>query len=423
LAQWEQTLKTYPASRYKEQLADLIGQLKIQVREDVELSKTPAVDAAQLSQEQQIAYYISRLADVHGQQWSQPGHCQTTGMGKDTASSDALVKIDRPAIPALIEQLENRRLTRSIGFWRNFAPDRTVLRYQDVAVECIEEILNIRFYTVSSTSSYLSNEKPEIRNKVIADIKAWWKAHGQETPLQGQLARLESGSVYDRIDTLHKIEKLDPKAVDPIVTLKRWADEWHKQPDGGRERLVYIADELARRGDLALLPEIRQMVRNSGHSPSNEPVWYILRWGDAEDYQYVLEQSRKEIASGVKLGSVCVWGAALGTLESTDKPLAVPLMVEFLARREMTGSRYRSGYKQSMSFCAADTCIESLIRLTGHDEGYKGDDPPEQRFAAMDRWLAWWNKEGQAAYLAKHPEVAKVLGKSPPTSMPAGTVP
>ena len=98
-------------------------------------------------------------------------------------------------------------------------------------------------------------------------------------------------------------------------------------------------------------------------------------------------------------------------LEATDKPLAVPLMVTFLGQREMTGSRFRSGFKRSMSFCAADTCMESLIRLTGHDEGYKGDDPPEQRFAVMDRWLAWWRKDGQAAYLAKHSEVAKVQGQ------------
>lgn len=28
------------------------------------------------------------------------------------------------------------------------------------------------------------------------------------------------------------------------------------------------------------------------------------------------------------------------------------------------------------------------LGLTGHDEPYKGDDPPEQRFAAMDHWLA-----------------------------------
>jgi hypothetical protein len=69
-----------------------------------------------------------------------------------------------------------------------------------------------------------------------------------------------------------------------------------------------------------------------------------------------------------------------------------------------------------MPFSAADTCIGALIQLTGHDEGYKPGDPAESRFAAIDRWAAWWEKEGKAEYIKKHPEVAIVYGRKPTLS-------
>jgi hypothetical protein len=53
----------------------------------------------------------------------------------------------------------------------------------------------------------------------------------------------------------------------------------------------------------------------------------------------------------------------------------------------------------------------TLIRLTGHNEGYRPGAPPEDRFASIDRWKAWWKKGGEAEYLKTHPEVRQVLGQ------------
>ena len=407
LALWEQALKTYPTSRYEEQLQEYVALLRKQIVQDKELARW-ATDPNKLPLPRRVEYYVARWPDVHGVQFTQPGHCLCVGWGQGTKLSNAVVAIGRPAIPVLIEHLTDRRLTRSIGFYRNFVPSRTVLRVQDVAVQCIDKILDIQFYRESSTSSYFSTEKPEVREAVIAAIKEWWAKHGSESPVQGQLALLELGKIWERIDTLGKIEKLDPKAVDSIATLKRWTK------GANAEDLIRIADALAPRGDFSLLPAMQEMLRRP--RPPSECVWYILRHGVPDDFRFILAAGRKEIDAGVTLGSLCTWGAVVGAADSYQRPLMVPLLVDLLDRREMTGSRYMSGFKESMPFSAADTCIGALIRLTGHDEGYKLGDPAESRFAAIDRWAAWWEKDGKAEFIKKHPEVAAVYGMKPTPS-------
>src|SRR5262249_10341320 len=157
LAQWKRTLKHFAPSEYGAQLKDLIAQLEQQIPEDKKNQAATVKDLGQLPLDDRIAYYLARLPDVRGEQISAPGHCWTLGLGERTAVSDGLVKIGRPAVPKLIEHLHDRRLTCSIGFQRPFYANRVVLRGQDVAVQCIEAILDLRFYHPTSTRSYLSN--------------------------------------------------------------------------------------------------------------------------------------------------------------------------------------------------------------------------------------------------------------------------
>ncbi|MHC4503128.1 MAG: hypothetical protein ACYTFI_07475, partial [Planctomycetota bacterium] len=403
LAQFERTLTVYGQSRYREQLLDLLGELRKQVEEDKRLKASEVDDPEKLPVEERIRYYVARFPDVRGAQWSQPGHCMTLRMGDRTKFSDAIVKIGRPAVPTLMEHLTDRQVTRSIGYWRNFAPHRTVLRVQDVAVQCIEAILEVNFYNASSTSSYLSNEDPKKREKVIAGIKSWWKENGHKSPLEGHLARLEHGRLYDRLATLRKIEKIDPKAVDPIAVLKRWA------VDVDFRELPRIASALATRGDLSLLPAMRRMMSEPKREVPSGCVWFVLEHGGAEDYRFLREAARKDIEAGARLGTSRIFGSVKAGVENSSNPLAVPILVDFLDHRDITGSRWISKEKGSMSFSCADKCLGALIRLTGHNEGYERGDAVEKRYAAIDRWIAWWEREGKAAYLKQHPEVGRVL--------------
>jgi len=409
LVQWRSTYETYGHSRYRAQLENLIAELEKQVSEDEPLAASEVEDPEALPLKERIAYHTARFADVRGAQWSQPGMCVTTHCGEGTRHSDAIVKIGRPAIPTLIGLLGDRRVTRSVGFWRNFAPDRIILRVEDVALECIVSILDVRFWTRRTTSAYLSREKPEVHDAVVADIKAWWAKHGSEPEIEGFLARLDTGHLSERLRILRQIEKIDASRLDSIATLKRWAVEFDAR------LLSRIAEALARRGDLTLLPQIRKWADR----PSLEVAAFLVRHGDAGDFRVLREAASKDLEGGARLGNPGAYGAVVGAVGSCDRPLAVPLHVDFLSQRHITGSRMVAGSDKSVGFSVADTSMASLIRITGHDEGYVAYAPAKERFAAIDRWIAWWQREGEKAFLAKHPDV---LGVMVPPTIPAEEV-
>ncbi len=140
------------------------------------------------------------------------------------------------------------------------------MRYQDIAVTCIEAITNLRFYDSTCTGRYLSNEEPDYRRKAIADVRLWWKQHGSESALNWQISRLNSGDIFHRIDTLHKIEKLDPRSVNAIALLKLWATK-ARGTDRAVRDLSEIACQLASRGDFSMRGEIRTLAPQVSDQP------------------------------------------------------------------------------------------------------------------------------------------------------------
>lgn len=86
----------------------------------------------------------------------------------------------------------------------------------------------------------------------------------------------------------------------------------------------------------------------------------------------------------------------------------VPLLADSLAFRKLIQDRWVNGAQQRCS--TADVCMDALIHLTGHNEGYNPPDELVARHAAIDRWLQWWNKTGQTQFLARHPETRPAFG-------------
>lgn len=171
VAQWEKDAADFPQSDYVEQLREYTTTLKTQSLENAGVQRT-SEQLQVLSLNERIAAHIEDFQEINSVQYVQPGECDVLGNGNRTLSADAIVRIGRPALPLLIQHLEDRRLTRSIGFRRNFEPQRVVLRVQDVAIRCIETILKTSFYSRSSTSSYFSTESSELRRKVIEAVVA-----------------------------------------------------------------------------------------------------------------------------------------------------------------------------------------------------------------------------------------------------------
>lgn len=161
---------TYYADESRE-LADLLDKM---IAEDSDFKKPLKVDDLELKSK--IKFHIHNLRDVVAYQFSQPGYCHVLNgfsiSGDETYNAAvALRDIGEPAIPYLIEILEDRRPIRGVGYWRNFRPNRTVLRYQDAAIQIIDAIRSENAYDRRTTSSYFSTERPEKRTEIIEALK------------------------------------------------------------------------------------------------------------------------------------------------------------------------------------------------------------------------------------------------------------
>jgi hypothetical protein len=472
LAQWQETLRLYRASSYTGQVADLVGDLTEQAAEDTALRKSDVADPSQLPLPERVQYFIARLPDVHGEQPGQPARCITLGltsaeMGTDTRNSDALVDIGWPALPALIDHLTDRRVTRSVAYHRNYVPTRTILRVQDVAMDCIEAILNRQMYNRQYVSGQLSTKEPADREKDIATVRAWWTENGPKGPAALALSQLaEATYLQKRLRALERVEAIDKKAVDSTALLKSWTQgakpddlveiadalaergdlsmlpslrkkAWgedgkvceralwfvvaHTDPDEARalllrwakvadaEYLPSIAWALARRADFSLLPVVRKLFQQDVRRAPHGAVEFLLQCGDVEDYRSLRRAIREEIGADSKKWPSSVWMPALTALKKTKDVRGVPLLAEMLGQREMVGGRGPDAAGRCAYYTNADEALETLIEITGHDEGYDLYAREEKRFEAMDRWLKWWKKKGCGEFVKLHPDVAAVI--------------
>ena len=334
-------------------------------------------ELSKLTAEERVVHLVARLPEVRGDQYLLPGHCELIGCGAGTVISDALVAVGRSAMPALVEHLDDVRPTKS----KDAESDRELL-VQDVVIQCIERIVGIRFHS-SSSDPHLSNKQPEVSRSVIQDIKDWWTEYGGKSELEGYLGRLNKGDFHQRQAMLGTIEKLDASAVDSIALLKEWnlTAHWSVKPR--------VADALARRGDLSALPEMRATVRDPIRTIPNEAVWFLVKYGDADDLRFMHAAALREIASGANLGTTRIWAAVYSGAMAHPRPLVVPFLVDLLKQRQLIG------------FEVADNCLGALGILIAHDEGRGGE--------AIDRWLAWWDREGREDFLRQHPEVADAM--------------
>lgn len=120
---------------------------------------------------QQIAFHIFNLRNVSIYQGGWPMRCSVLLTTKPNSATE-LVRIGEPAVPAVIALLRDSRPTRSVALWRPWHHSRTVLRYQDAAVDILEAILHERIYDPVSVSQYLSTDSTEIQEQVIMRAEA-----------------------------------------------------------------------------------------------------------------------------------------------------------------------------------------------------------------------------------------------------------
>ena len=158
--------------------------------------KTP--DATSLRQLQalppstRVAAAVAVLDEIDARQQSQPG-------GVDLANDPrvvALIDCKELAVPALLEVLEkDRRLTRSVHFWRDFNQDRTVLSVAEAALVALQSILRIRVFEPRTSGDNFTIRGPKAAKMAAEKLRDYWNANrGMSLPerLRRSLTRTQA---------------------------------------------------------------------------------------------------------------------------------------------------------------------------------------------------------------------------------------
>jgi hypothetical protein len=178
LERFERIVRNYPDSEHVARARETAALLRQMGKEDAEHAarRKAGKPFEQLSKTGQIADLIFQLRDQNGHQRSQPGWCDIfdfdfLGRQKDTPAHQ-LVKFGYDAVPQLIDVLEDKRFTRSVGFHRDFYFSHYVLRVGDAAQQILERIAGRSFYERRSTSGAMV--KDGAAGKVKEQVKAWY---------------------------------------------------------------------------------------------------------------------------------------------------------------------------------------------------------------------------------------------------------
>lgn len=403
---FEHIVNFFPFTSYGKQAEDLLKGCR-QVVQDKKGWMTAEPES--LTLDQRVKYWVERLPDICGSQLSFPGGPEIFSYRDDAKMpSDRIVDLGRTAIPALIECLGDTRPTRSWYAQRDFYPVRSIVRVEGVAVRCIEKITDITFYNNSSTGAFFSDEEPESREKAIREIKEWWDKFKDKPQIDIYIDRLEKAQQSEKVELLRKIEEIDSGRVDSIALLKKWTAENNPYFS------TTYSEELANRGDFTYMQALRRSLKKTleegGHSFSGfNNIRYLLNHGGAEDYKFLRIVAKRDFDAGTEPHTESsTWSAIYSAVEGNQLPKSVPLHIDVLSHRQQTGVRYIDEQHNNVQFGAADRNMEALIKITGHNEGYNQVAPSEERFAAMDRWLEWWQKEGEADFFSKYPEAREV---------------
>ncbi|HXC99140.1 MAG TPA: hypothetical protein VN048_07350, partial [Verrucomicrobiae bacterium] len=138
------------------QLPQLLADLERRANEPAKMNVAIGSITNISDRSQRIAALIDDLDQVQALQLSQPGMV----MPEEDPIVQALIKEGDGAVEPLMDCLEHdKRLTRSVGYSRNFHRDRVVISVASAARAALREILQVQFRDVTEFRAYWNNYK------------------------------------------------------------------------------------------------------------------------------------------------------------------------------------------------------------------------------------------------------------------------
>ncbi|MFK5922631.1 MAG: hypothetical protein QM496_10660 [Verrucomicrobiota bacterium] len=412
----------FSESHYAKESKELAELLENMAREDSEWRESK--DVKNLSLEKQIDHWIYHLRNVNCYQHSQPGMCYLLqDFGQREGIPNAAIKlkeIGQPAIPALVKLLDDRRPTRSVGFWRHNASSRTILRYQDAAIQILNELTTTPFYRRSSTGSYFSNENSEIREKTIASITSWYlKSRGKSEVEQKWIAIEEDPGIYQILILLDMLAEKHGQKEQVLEKLREMCNT--RDP----YQLPQLSSLMCQLGDNSKLATVTDAYLTGGYNFPKDLPDDGAADSNAQDYalrQMILYGSEKyqaEIRKRLflknkenplsKRGSAIIemlceiaYGGRGGLPKGyTKAKFPMHLLIDALDFRDDYAVA-RDG-KSEWTIRRCDAVAEAIQIFTGIGFSYDEKAPIATKDVAIEKIRSWWRDQGMQNYVKGKP--------------------
>ena len=258
LAQFEDITKHFPESKHVERAQKTVDLLKKMIEEDKAHAAKQILPLDELEGEALIAELIYQLRNQNGQQWSQPGACNIflDERGEESPAAK-LVTLGFPAVPHLIEVLEDQGFTRSVGYHRNFYFSHHVLRVGDCAERILCRIAGRSFYQRTYTNGAMAKDGQA--TSIKKQIEAWWKEVKTKGEEQVLIEAVMTGDDNSSNQAQVLVKKYPDSAVEAIRKgLAKSTREWTSK------RLIAV---LAQHGSDKAEELIRQQLLNGKKLP------------------------------------------------------------------------------------------------------------------------------------------------------------
>jgi hypothetical protein len=432
-ARFREIVAKYPASPLAERAKSTAAMLEKMIAEDETHPVIGDAELATLPVAEQVRELIFRLRDQNGHQCGQPGWCDVFDMSEDgDTPAHRLVKIGYPAVPQLIDALADPRLSRSVGFHRDFWFSHTVLTIGDCAQQILGRIAGQEFYAPVTTSGYMSRDEETAATQRVA--RAWWNEFQQKGEQRWLTEAIASGKM-DPQPFIAKLRVNHPEAVPAAVLAgaAQAAGEWLRRDylaALGSIRTAAAADfllaeirdaksagtrvaaasQLFIRDHPAALPAIIAEWRRSallesefGDGTSERLIQLLVASGDAaaitalgENWREVPVRTRHEVV--LTLGQdpdrkhvAAPWEIANKPMSAAAREAAIALLVRAL--EDTDAHKGLSGYNGDYSYSDPRVCDTALWALHRTDPASYArsakagrDQQDQERIAAANVW-------------------------------------
>lgn len=407
--------RRYPHCDHLALTASLAKQLEQMIAEDDAHPARAIKEIAALPSAEQASEFIFRLRDQNGFQMDQPGWVDifmTVRDRSEQSPAHRLVKLGDAAVPALLAALEDPRLTRSVGYSRDFFFSHHVVTVGEAALTIIEHIADRKFNRLGSRSTAAGR----------AAARAWWDKRQSKGTL-AELAETTGGGEISGASAGAKLLADFPKVAATPILAGAAAAKLEQEKCAFIRLLGKLEDE---RATAFLLRETRAGPLLGLRA---EAAWQLVKRGRLDGIAPLAELWRNAAPSRNPYDA-SAHRKLIGVLGMSDSPEGIRALAKGLSHRSVEARRHvieafggrtfllmefgdyeQHGNAAPVSSAAVASEIEQLLAAELEDTGahrgtwnFRGnriDNPRLCDEAAMLmawRWPARYTFDNEASY-------------------------